>query len=226
MKFIELYIPQGRKNRPGRIMTPRYITVHDTGNTKVGADASAHAAYLAVNKDAEKNLVSWHLTVDELDVYQSLPFNECGYHAADGAGPGNRQSLGVEMCMHLDGDRKKIEAKGSAAIAQLIRDVPTLLPFPECVVQHNHWSGKNCPQILRARKNGWEGFLAAIKKELKPVATTSAPNEFPIYVGTKKIGMAVIINGVAYGPIRAHAEALGGQVVYTASPRKVTIVTK
>lgn len=225
MKFIEMYIPEGRKNRPGRAMTPRWITIHDTGNTRPGAGAANHANYLRGDA-AAKGMVSWHLTVDEFDVYQSLPFNECGYHAGDGAGPGNRQSIGVEMCMHLDGDRKKIEAKGAAAIAQLIQTIPTLLPFPECVVQHNHWSGKNCPQILRARKGGWEGFLKAIEKELRPVSAVPTTNEFPIYVGTRKIGNAVIINGVAYGPIRAQGEALGAKVVYTANPRKVTIIAE
>jgi N-acetylmuramoyl-L-alanine amidase len=220
VKFIEMYIPGGRKNRPGRAMTPRYITVHDTGNTKVGADASAHAAYLAVNKDAEKNLVSWHLTVDDVDVYQSLPFNECGYHAGDGAGPGNRQSIGMELCMNIDGDRTKAEAKGAAAIAQLIRDVPTLLPFPECVVQHNHWSGKNCPQILRARPHGWELFLASIEARMKP------SDAITVYAAGKLLPNGRIIDGITYVPARAVGEALGARVTWEPKKRVVRIERK
>ena len=32
--------------------------------------------------------------------------------------------------------------------------------FPlDKVVQHNHWSGKDCPQTIRATPGGWEAFL-------------------------------------------------------------------
>src|SRR5699024_3699592 len=34
------------------------------------------------------------------------------------------------------------------------------------VVQHNKWSGKNCPKNLR--KSGWDDFINALKGEEKP----------------------------------------------------------
>ena len=32
LKITEQYIPKGNKNRPAHPMSPKYITIHDTGN--------------------------------------------------------------------------------------------------------------------------------------------------------------------------------------------------
>ena len=57
-------IAPGADNRPGGSNPCKYITIHETGNAAKGADAAAHAAYL--DSDAgERDLVSWHYSVDE-----------------------------------------------------------------------------------------------------------------------------------------------------------------
>lgn len=169
MNIIKDNIPAGRGNRPAFLMSPKWITVHDTGNVKAGADALSHARY--VKSDAAANLpVSWHFTVDEKNIVQHLPLNEAGYHAGDGRnGPGNRQSIGIEICMDAGGDRLKAEANAAELTARLIKTERILLKFPECVKQHFHWSGKNCPQVLRGRPGGWEGFLREVERALIPV---------------------------------------------------------
>lgn len=48
VNIIQDFIPVGANNRPGYAMTPLYITVHNTANTAVGADAAAHARYLKI----------------------------------------------------------------------------------------------------------------------------------------------------------------------------------
>lgn len=40
VNIIQDFIPVGANNRPGYAMTPLYITVHNTANTAVGADAA------------------------------------------------------------------------------------------------------------------------------------------------------------------------------------------
>lgn len=166
-------IPLGRRNRPGHALTAKYITIHDTANANKGANAEMHAAY--VKGDTAANLpVSWHFTVDDTSIYQHLPLSENAWHAGDGNnGAGNRQSIAIEICENSDGDRAKAEALAARLTAHLIETVPSLLPFPECVVQHNRWSGKNCPRVLRARPGGWQGFLDAVQRELgMPVPET------------------------------------------------------
>lgn len=166
-KIIYELIPAGRKNRPGRKLSgPRYITIHDTGNPAAYADAEAHAAYLLTDTAANRP-ASWHNTVDDREIYQHLLWDEEAYHAGDGAlGPGNISSLSIEICENADGDRAKAEANAAWLVAEMIRVVPTLLPFPECLVQHNKWTGKNCPRIIRARSGGWDGFKQLVAQEI------------------------------------------------------------
>ena len=45
LKITEQYIPKGNKNRPAHPMSPKYITIHDTGNASKGAGAKNHAIY-------------------------------------------------------------------------------------------------------------------------------------------------------------------------------------
>lgn len=166
--IIQDFIPVGRRNRPGYKLDPEYITIHDTANTQLGADAKAHAAYL--KGDAAANApVSWHFTVGN-GIYQHLPLNENGWHAGDGTnGPGNRKSIGIEICEHRNGNRAKDEADAAWLTAKLLRDFK--LPL-SAVVQHHHWTGKNCPRVLRARVNGWAGFLTAVQEHLSPPVQT------------------------------------------------------
>ncbi|MCO1601961.1 hypothetical protein [Desulfosporosinus nitroreducens] len=46
MNIIKDIIPTGVSGRPAKAMTAKYITVHNTGNTGVGANALAHAGLL------------------------------------------------------------------------------------------------------------------------------------------------------------------------------------
>ena len=165
LKIKKDLIPKAK--RPGYAMKPEYITIHQTGNTAKGADAKAHAAYL---KNAAPN-PSWHFTVDDKEAYQHLPLDTNGWHAGDGTnGPGNRKSIGIEICINKDGNLTKAEANGAELAAKLIKEVGTLKKFPACMKQHYDWSGKNCPAQIRGRKNGWADFLKAVEKHLKAAA--------------------------------------------------------
>lgn len=167
--IIKDCIPAGRPNRPAFLMSPQWITVHDTGNTKTGAKALSHSNYLKSDA-AAKEPVSWHFTVDEKNIVQHLPLNESAWHAADGLnGPGNRRSIGIEICMDAGGDRLKAEANAVELIAHLIKTERSLLKFPECMKQHFNWSGKNCPQILRRRPDGWKNFLSEVERAMTPI---------------------------------------------------------
>lgn len=157
MEIIQRIIPKSQtKQRPGYYMNPKYITVHNTANTSRGADAEMHARYLL--NGAGGRSASWHFTVDDHSIYQHLPTNENGWHAGDGQGAGNRQSIGIEICENIDGNLEKAIKNAQWLIEKLMKDhgIPK-----SNVVPHKKWSGKNCPRRLLSR---WDSFIAGIGK--------------------------------------------------------------
>ena len=156
-------ISDWRRNRPGRDTNPgAYITIHETGNAAKGADAAAHGAYL--DSDAgERDMVSWHYTVDDHAIVQHLPDYETAYHAGDGkAGPGNTTSIGIEICVNAGGDFEAAKANAAALVRLLMEEHGIPL---DNVVQHNRWNGKDCPKTIRATAGAWEAFLVLCNGE-------------------------------------------------------------
>ncbi len=165
--IIEELIPAGRRNRPGNSLIAKYITIHDTGNSSPGADARNHSHWVRTNPDPDF-LSSWHYTVDDQIIIQQLPLSEHGWHAGDGTnGTGNRQSIGIEICENSDGNRELAEKNAAWLCARLIKGVSTLLDYPDCMRQHYHWTGKDCPRVIRGRAGGWDDFLGQIQGLLK-----------------------------------------------------------
>ena len=165
---IQTYlIDQEADNRPGGSNPCKYITIHETGNAAKGADAAAHAAYL--DSDAgERDLVSWHYTVDDHAIVQNLPDAETAYHAGDGkSGPGNTTSIGVEICVNAGGNFEAAKANAAALVRLLMEEHGIPL---DNVVQHNRWNGKDCPKTIRATAGAWEAFLALCRGETANVS--------------------------------------------------------
>ena len=142
ISISQVFIPITNYNRPGYSMLPRYITIHETANTAPGATAFMHANYV---RNASTP-TSWHFTVDDSKViYQHLPTYETGFHAGDGAGDGNRNSIGIELCVNSSGDFSKTRRNAAVLVRKLMLDYQ--IPIYN-VVTHNHWSGKLCPANL------------------------------------------------------------------------------
>ena len=140
----------------------QYISLHDTANPN--ATALNHAAYLSRNSVAERLPVSWHFSVDDMNIVQHLPCHESGWHVGDGNGPGNRRSLGIEICEFTDAGRRSRAEENAAWLAAYLADkfnIPV-----ECIVQHHHWTGK-VPLGFGARTGGWAGFINMVKKNLQ-----------------------------------------------------------
>lgn len=158
LHIVQDFIPVGRFNRPGKRLVPTAITIHNTDNAEPGADAAAHALYQK-SRDARTREVSWHFTVDDKSVYQSLPINEIGWHT--GTKKGNETSIGVQICMHADLDAAA--AYRRAALLTAVLAFQSRIEVPNRIFQHYDWTGKNCPRILRDRPAGWQDFLAQIQ---------------------------------------------------------------
>lgn len=177
-EVTEALIPKGQYARHRiRRMKPRYITIHSTQNTDSGAGARTHANLQrrGVLKGQNNSLgyVSWHYTVDDHSIYQSLPDNEQGQHA-DYEGKGNRYSIGIEMCENHDNNLRATIDRTARLTASLMRK--HRIPLRH-VVPHQHWrmirysdgrdlGRKSCPHFLMT--NGqpgpkWDAFLDKVR---------------------------------------------------------------
>lgn len=167
LKIIQDFVPRGASNRPGKALHPASITVHNTDNDSPGANAAAHARYMK-GADAQKRQVSWHFTVDDHFVYQSIPTNEIAWHTATKVG--NATSIGIEICMNPELDVERTYDRATLLVAVMARR--NGIQVPSAIFQHNHWSGKDCPMILRHKHDGWSKFLdqvAAHYRDLEDV---------------------------------------------------------
>ncbi|NLT69452.1 MAG: N-acetylmuramoyl-L-alanine amidase [Verrucomicrobiaceae bacterium] len=164
-------IPEGKYGRRlFREMKPRYITIHSTQNPT--GDAYAHAK--ALNRGALRGGVCgylcWHFTVQEDTVIQHIPTSERGEHA-DFDGPGNRYSIGIEMCEHKGNDQLATLERTAKLAASLMyhHQIPV-----ENIRAHYHWPrkgystpNKDCPHFLL--ENGqpgetWRWFVGRINR--------------------------------------------------------------
>ncbi len=221
LQIVQDFIPKGRRNRPGYKLNPRYVTIHDTANPGAGANAKAHAAYLK-GAAAAAIPASWHFTVDDKVIYQHLPLNENGWHAGDGTnGTGNRQSIGIEICENRDGNRTEAEKNAAWLVAKLLKDYGLGL---DRVKQHYDWSGKNCPRVLRGRKGGWAGFLAAIEAHLKPATLPKIDRTIGIHVDGKATAeTGYLIDNATYVRAAYLVGLVGGQVTGHGDHIKITL---
>ena len=147
-------------NYAGYSMEPRWITVHETANTKPGANAEMHRRFVHNGGGPER--VSFHFVVDDQEIIQLLPLDVNGWHAGDGVnGEGNRASIGIELCVNQDGNWAKTLDNAARLLAALCQRYRFGV---DRIVQHNKWSGKNCPALLR--RSGWDGLLWKVNEML------------------------------------------------------------
>lgn len=169
VSIIEQIISSTNANRPGGNYTKSYITIHETGNKDAGAGAKNHANWLSNGANGE---IGYHYTVDDHEIYHHIPDNEKAWHAGDGGlGTGNLHSIGIELCVNADGDFEQTKKNAAWLVAKLMKD--NSIPIGN-VVQHNHWSGKNCPQTIR-ETGTWDAFLAMCQAEYDGGQPSPAP---------------------------------------------------
>lgn len=168
-------VPRGTHGRKVlRPMKPRFITIHSTQN--YSADAWKHSQALKNGalrspKTRYGNRIGyliWHFTVDDKVAIQHMPTSEQGEHA-DFHGPGNRLSIGIEMCEHRGSSRSATIERTAKLAAILMKKQG--IPLRN-VVPHYHWPrfgkhppNKNCPHFLM--DNGrpgrkWRWFLGRV----------------------------------------------------------------
>lgn len=143
-----------------------WIVVHETGMARTGITAEYLAntqhenAYIGGGREA-----SWNYTVDDGFVYQSYEDNVACWHASDGktVGGGNKNGIGIEMCVNTDGQFNAAMRHDARLIAYLLRTHNLGMAN---IKQHFDfaYNDKNCPENIR-NDYRWFELLGMIARE-------------------------------------------------------------
>lgn len=174
------FIPEGSRARPGEQREIKWLVIHETDNTSAGANAAAHSSFVLHNANATENIVSWHYTVDDHEIYHHLPDDETAYHAGDRMEKdgGNMNGIGIEMCVNEDGNYEQTLINAQRLCARLLLEYDLK---PKALKKHQDFSPekKVCPSRL-INENRWDEFCDAVEdryQELKKAAKNSEKQE-------------------------------------------------
>ena len=154
----------------------KYLTIHQTGNTGKGANAQMHA-----NLQSRVHGASWHWQVDDKEAIQSFEHTYRCWHASDGRGDGNSNSIAIEGCINSDGNYIQSVKNMAELAAKILKDEG--IPI-ENMKQHHDFdtkNRKNCPAQIRAGKDGinWNKFVQMVKENMTG-SSVSEPVKAPI----------------------------------------------
>ena len=181
-KVIKKLLPEsmnGKAYSKGPINI-QWIVIHNMGGIENGVykGGNNESAYSWWAQGAGGANTSAHYCVNDKEIWQTLEDNWKGHHAgkpisgnyAADRGCSNSNSIGIEMA---DADSVDKE-KALELTIELTRFLCKKYNVPvDNVVQHNHVSGKNCPQWIR-NNNKWD----YLKKEVKRRNDENVPITF------------------------------------------------
>lgn len=129
------------------------ITVHNTPDLPEVYDDAEQ--YTRATYNGNMNGVAVHLYTDDVCAWQNLPFDQAGFHAADGNGDGNMKTIAIECIM--DGSGSAEDKKAEDNCARLVAWLLDKYKLPDSAIYaHSHWySGKTCPLYILPH---WEAF--------------------------------------------------------------------
>jgi hypothetical protein len=141
-------LPADAPNNPDRPMwggKPAWVTIHETDNPNVGANAEMHRRFVLAGGGPDT--ASFHAVCDDRESIQLLPWTAAAYHIGDGdGGEGNNTSIGIELCVNADGDFRATTTRGAELAAALLRRFG--LPL-ERLRQHGDWWSPAHPDVHR-----------------------------------------------------------------------------
>ena len=157
------FLPIGSDGRTGKIRKIKYITIHETDNKSPTADAEAHNEY--IHDYGRNHKLSWHYTVDENEIYHHIPDDETAFNAGDNIrkNGGNRNGIGIELCVNKGSDFDKTMKNASILTAYLLDKYNLTI---DDVKKHQDFSGKICPKTI-INENLWDKFKQMTEQELK-----------------------------------------------------------
>lgn len=138
----------------------QYLVLHDTGNTRTGANAESH--YTFFNSGDKQS--SAHYFVDDSQILRIVKDSNKSWHCGDGRGKygiTNENSIGIEMCINSDGNFDKMYTKTVSLVKHLMEEYNISI---DNVVRHYDASRKICPNIMSANNwSKWHQFKNDVK---------------------------------------------------------------
>ena len=178
MNIRNAIIPIGVTRRGRPLKSFSGVTIHNTGNHDAGANADANARYLYSN--ASTNIAGFHYVVDKDEIVCTIPENEIVEHS--GTRTGNDTTVSIEICDNRDGNILAATENGAQLAADILkRHGMTQAVWKTNLFQHNDWSGKDCPEDIRAgNPYHWDAFVSKVNAWMNastqpPVVTDSPP---------------------------------------------------
>lgn len=149
-----------RKSRMHSVGTfkPDSYTIHETGNTRATAQNERD------NLQNNEGTTSFHSVVDHTKVIRCIPFNTGAYHA--GTAAGNQSSLSLEIC--TSSLASQFDETWSNAVEVVANDLIQLGWTVDRLRQHYHWSGKDCPKLIR-EWSLWDRFKKEVKERMAEI---------------------------------------------------------
>lgn len=200
IKITEMIVPISSKHRPGTKRTGfRGITIHETANTKKGADAISHAKhYMRLATENSGDCIGYHLFVDDKQAILMHPLDEIAWTCGDKNGDGNMKTISIEICVNPECDFRKARANAAYVAAYVLNkyghtNVIDGVSNGEArkknanLFQHWSWTRKDCPHFIRA-EGAWNSFVKDVEKELAVICSNEektleqAENKFQPYL--------------------------------------------
>lgn len=196
MEIVRMLCPSSKYSiKCPYAMTPQGITIHNTAND---ASAKNEVSYMITNN----NQVSYHYAVDDVRAVQGVPLDRNAWHAGDGRGYGNMQTIGIEICYSKSGGDRFHAAERNAAelTARLMLQYGwgTNEIGGKRINTHQSRSGKYCPH--RTLNEGIGRFWNMVREayarlsgtqvvEPTPAPTPSTSGEYLVKVTTSALNI-------------------------------------
>ena len=144
-----------------------WVVVHESGMPTVGSNAKllAEIQWDRAQGTRPSGSASWNYQVDEGVIYQSYDDEIYCWHAGGDYGRSlpfkNSNSIGIEMCINLDGNYDGSMVHDTKLVAYLVYKYNLSMLN---VVRHYDTAGKDCPAYMLAT-NRWTEFQKKVVNE-------------------------------------------------------------
>lgn len=153
------------------------VTIHNTDWISVADGTTPAEQYTRATANGNMSDVLVHYYVDDTCAWKNLPHNVHGWHAADGNGDGNMQTIAIECIMspnYYEKD-KKSEDNAARLAAAILKELGLGI---DQLYTHQHWySKKYCPAYILPH---WETFKRKVQSYLGGVSSSAETEMYRI----------------------------------------------
>lgn len=176
--MLNIVKKQIRNNYTDGRYAKKYIIIHETDNTRAGADAMAHFSYWDKNPRAR---ASTTFVVDDKEQVQMMDLLDKPWaigviygNPRNVTDADNNNSINIEICVNSDGDYMKARQNCIDLVKYLMQ--VTGIPASN-VIRHYDACKKWCPRTMMNHPELWDDF----KAQIAGVAPKPVPKPVPLH---------------------------------------------